>query len=290
MLKIALLSCLAATLVVCDESLFSHNIDQLYDEQQIFDQLFGHLRYRRQAEDGGEGNGGGDGPEIFEDEPPPPPPSGEGGPPEGGPPGGGPPEGGPPGGGPPPHHGGPGGPGHRRGPGGRFKPPRCCKMPSIEKEKVKAAFKSCRQSTPKPEHPKKRGCWKKPDGCFKECMFEELGLLKDGKVDQELVKNMIIPAMEKAETNAEELKTMMENAISACITNATQEAESNKCKSGAQELVWCGMKEIMLTCPEGSWEDSDMCNSMRERIKEGPPKDRKGKFPPCDETETNEAA
>ncbi|XP_067002292.1 general odorant-binding protein 67 [Anabrus simplex] len=175
--------------------------------------------------------------------------------------------------------------GFHKGPHSEEKRVRCCNVPRVEPEKVKAALDKCKEQFPKPEHPMKRGCWMKPDGCFKECLFKELELLgDDGMIDGDKIIAFIESSMKTDEANAETQKTLMESIVPECLKNATQSRESSKCKSGAQEFLWCAKKQLILSCPVELWQDNEHCNGLREMIKEGGPKNFK--YPPCNATET----
>lgn len=100
--------------------------------------------------------------------------------------------------------------------------------------------------------------------CVTECIFQESGYLKDGKIEMNSLKKTL------SNRNGD-LETVVSKSVDKCVDSLENAAKSNlTCKSGAEEFSICLLRETFLNCPNTLWTNNPDCEELKLQVTKCP--------------------
>ncbi|EAT36427.1 AAEL011481-PA [Aedes aegypti] len=142
----------------------------------------------------------------------------------------------------------------------------CCKIPDILVESDESMVRRCfaQQNKTLDEHETAK--------CAAECIARELGTFKNGALDKELAKKVLLGRLDKDKN----FKPIVGGVLDKCLgrINAVIEKESKRngtCNATANFLFDCAEQGLFENCPSSVWDSNDGCVELKNKLAQGCP-------------------
>ncbi|XP_026474733.1 general odorant-binding protein 67-like [Ctenocephalides felis] len=121
--------------------------------------------------------------------------------------------------------------------------------------------------------------------CYGDCVFEDAGLIVDGELDFDAVKEL---GLSRVEGNATWIP-VMEESIANCTDamDSISEERAKVCKTKADIFIMCLHGSLFRNCPMEFWRNDEKCDSAKEFFTTCPEILRHRKEQPADANENN---